>query len=107
MFTELENTINSITGGPSSDQAVPQIGSILSIAVIISNFFRIVGMGLAVVAMAYSFIMFASSTGDPDKIEKAQQGLLWSGVGIFVTLIAWVIKGILLRKFGISEDVVY
>ena len=103
MFDNLSKIMTGVAGGAGT---ASHLTDVPAVAVVIANFFLIVGMGLSLVSIALSFIQFASSSGDPERIEKAQQGLLWAAIGFVLAILAWTVKSVIIRAFG-AEDNVY
>ncbi len=54
---------------------------------------------IAVGALTWGGIMWASSAGDEEKIAKAKGFIKWSIFGFILTLIAWSIVAIVKRTF--------
>ena len=50
-----------------------------------------IGIPLIVLAIIYSGFLFVTAMGNPEKLTKAKDALLWSLVGAAVLLGAWAI----------------
>ena len=100
MFDLLGQVMNSFVSG---DRAVKQFSSIQGVVIAIANVFIIIAVGLSVVSMAFSFIQFVTSTGDPKLVEKAEQSILWAVIGFVVAFAAYAIKEIIVRMIGVGS----
>jgi hypothetical protein len=49
--------------------------------------------GLAIIMFIYAGIMFLTSSGDPGKLTKARDAVIWGAVGIVVALLSYGIIG--------------
>lgn len=74
---------------------------------LLANTFIIVAVGLSVAALAFGFVQMATSSGDPKNAERAQRAILWGALGIFIALIAYVLKNVLINAAGISSTAIY
>ncbi|MFC1625054.1 hypothetical protein ACFL15_01615 [Patescibacteria group bacterium] len=92
MFTQLKEIMGGVGGGGNFSSASGAFSVVASV-------FVVVGFGTALVAAAISFILFATSVGDKDNIKKAQDTLLWAGLGMIISLLAYVIKDLVMGLF--------
>lgn len=100
MFNILNNTIrNSGVESPELD--------IRGMFVVVLNVVIIIAFGVSFVMFAYSFIQFIMSTGDPKKLEKPKNAMVWSGLGMVIALSLLVIKGVVLRLLGYDEEIFF
>lgn len=56
--------------------------------------------GLVVIMIIYAGILFVTSAGDPSKITRARQAVLWAGVGVLVGLLAYAAVGFIKLIIG-------
>ena len=54
-----------------------------------------IGISIIVVMITYGGILFVTATGDPDKISKAKQAILWAIIGGVVIIAANAIKTVI------------
>lgn len=97
MFNYLEQIIGGVTGG---DKAVKHFSTVSGVVTAVANIFIVIGFGLTLVSMAFSFIQFATSAGDKDAFDRAKSTLSWAGIGFFIVLGAYLIKNIILGLMG-------
>ena len=64
-----------------------------------------VGVSIAIIAIAYAFLQYTTSAGDPDKISKAGRALIWAVIAAFVSLAAVAIKTGFFGALGAFESV--
>lgn len=64
----------------------------------------IIAFGVSFVMLAYSFIMFITSTGDPKAIEKPKSAVVWSIIGLVLATLLRSIKVILLKTLGYDSE---
>ncbi len=67
-----------------------------------ANIAIIISAGLATVSLAYSFVMYVTSAGDPKAAQKASRALTWGIIALIVTMVAWGIKTILFKLLNIK-----
>lgn len=59
-----------------------------------------VSLGLSVLVIVYSGILYTASGGDPKKIQEAKSHLTKAGVGLAISLLSFVIYNILTTVIG-------
>ena len=99
MYGILNNTMSNFLGG---DLAVSEFDTVSSIVAKAAYWLMFLAFGLSFVALAFSFIQFIISNGDVKNLEKAKTSLLWAGIGMFVTLLAYTAHRILINTLGVS-----
>ena len=57
-------------------------------------------VGLAVIMIIISGVLFVTAAGNPEKIVQARQAFLWAIVGIIVAIVAFSITTILAVAIG-------
>jgi len=57
--------------------------------------------GLAIIMFLYAGILFLIAEGDPSKLTKARQAVLWGVIGIVVGLLGYGIAGLLRSIVGV------
>ncbi|KKS66525.1 MAG: hypothetical protein UV35_C0012G0001, partial [candidate division WWE3 bacterium GW2011_GWB1_42_6] len=62
------------------------------LATMFANIAIIIGFGLALIGMAYSFVIFVTGGGDPKTVQRAKRSLTWSVIALLVSAGAWGIK---------------
>lgn len=62
------------------------------------NFFVGFSAVVAVIIIVVSGYMFMTSSGDPERIEKAQKGITAAVVGMIIVFLARVIVGFVLKE---------
>jgi len=97
MFAKLQDAMNAINGGNKAGA----FSSVMSLVHALANIFIVVALGLSFISIAFSFIQFITSTGDPKMVEKAERGLLWGGIGFILSLLAFSLLNILRNMAGI------
>lgn len=101
MFGVLNN-IEAANPAPSSFSN----WSVSAILGIILNIVIGVGFSLSIVGLAYSGIIYVTSSGDPKNARKAWDGFLWSAIAAMITLAAFVIKAVALNLFGVDTPAI-
>ena len=102
MFSQLEQVMRGVTSG---DKAVSRLGSVGNTAQLVANVFIIVAVGMSLSSIAYSFIQFATSTGDEDAVDKAKTTLTWGVLGMLMAVLAYTLKNLLLRTTGLDKEI--
>ena len=102
MFDDLENAINRAVTDPA-ERAV-QFTDIYSIASLVVNIFIAGAFSISTIGLAYAFIQFMMSHGDPKAVEKARNAAFWSALGIMLALLAVAIKNVVFRGFGATAN---
>jgi len=86
------------------DSGIPDPGfefsELLTVAV---NLVTVIGFGISFIMLAYSFIQFVVSTGDPKRTQKAQQAMMWSIIGMLVISLLQGIKYLIKDFLGVQE----
>ncbi|OGC68202.1 hypothetical protein A2415_02810 [candidate division WWE3 bacterium RIFOXYC1_FULL_39_7] len=101
MFQDLENSINRAV--PAGER-VTRIDDIYSLAAFIVNIFIGAAFGISLIGLAYAFIQFMMTHGDPKAVEKARNAAFWSILGIILSLLAVAIKNVVFRGFGSTAN---
>jgi hypothetical protein len=70
--------------------------------VLLANFFILVAAGLSVAALAFGFVLYATSSGDIKNTEKAQRAVLWGAIGIAISLAAFALEYVLTNATGVT-----
>jgi len=63
-----------------------------------------VGFSVGIISVAYSGILYATSSGDPKNTKKAWEVFLWGAIAFMVTLGSFVIKNAILVKLFQAES---
>lgn len=100
MFTILRNVID---GATESAQGPPGLNSVSGGAAIIINVLIGVTFSMSIIGIAYAFIEYIMSQGDPKRIAKAWNSLLWSVIAAMVTVAAIAIKNVLIHTFNVQS----
>jgi hypothetical protein len=99
MFLKLQQAMIGATGGKS----VAKLTTVSSFVILLANLFIIIAFGLSVVSLALSLVQFATSSGDPKQAQKAQNGIMWSVLGMIIALLAFALKAIFIKFAGIAD----
>jgi hypothetical protein len=83
--------------GILANPANQSLSAILAIAL---NVVVGVGVALSIIGVAYSGIIYITSSGDPKNTKKAWDGFLWSAIAAASTLLVFAIKIIALNALG-------
>ncbi len=73
------------------------IGWIISTAV---NVVTIIAFGVSFVMLAYAFVQFITSTGDPKRLAVPKSAITWSIVGLLLATLLQGIKLLILKTLG-------
>lgn len=73
------------------------------LAIVFANVFLIIGAGLSTIGLAYSFVLYLTSGGDPKAVQRAQRALFWSLVAMLVSAIAWGVKAVLFTMLDVKD----
>ncbi|HBI35806.1 MAG: hypothetical protein UU64_C0004G0053 [candidate division WWE3 bacterium GW2011_GWF2_41_45] len=98
-FKWSRNVVSSVPDAVNTNRFTNLAG----LATIFANIAIIIGFGLAIIAIAYSFVMFVTGGGDPKTVQKAKRALTWSIIGLLVSAGAWGIKYIFFNLLGIGD----
>lgn len=90
IFGTIQEQVNNMPGGDIS--LVATIGTVLSVV------FAVVGI-IAVVVVIVGGVYYSISMGDPGKIAKAKNTILYGMIGLVVSLLAFGIVNFVLRIF--------
>ncbi len=71
------------------------------------NVVTAIAFGVSFVMLAYSFILFITSTGDPKRVEKPKNAVTWSIVGLILSLALQGIKAVILSTLGYDSDLFF
>lgn len=86
-----------LTGEVALAQEAIESGSVDQVETFIRNVIRVVA-GLAGLVATGFFVLggftYITSSGNPEKLHKAKQTLLWSGIGLAIVIAAFVISNI-------------
>lgn len=96
MFNLLNKTITN-SGIVEPGFTGSRIGWVISTAFSTAS---VIAFGVSFVMLAYAFIQFITSTGDPKRMEKPKSAITWSILGLILATLLQGIKDILLRTLG-------
>ena len=91
---------------PETKKCVIQVANFLQTAdpnVVIGRVIKyIIGLSgtLALVMFMFGGIQWITSSGNPEKIKKGQNYMLWSAIGLIFTLTAYIFVNFVLKLFG-------
>ncbi|HLD51505.1 hypothetical protein A3K34_04495 [candidate division WWE3 bacterium RIFOXYC1_FULL_40_10] len=91
--------------GESEIPAPGHITSVWDIAAAIANFMTLMAAGLAIAGLAYAFVQYATSQGDPKAVDRAQKAVTGSVVAFVVTFLLWSIRRIIIGT--LTQEGVY
>jgi hypothetical protein len=97
MFKELENTIGEVN---SDFKPAAGFGTIEGLANGLANLAIGAGISIAIIFLAYGFIQFLLTEGDPKRMQTARNAVLWSIVAFFAAAMAAGIKSALFKTVG-------
>ena len=100
-FTILEDSLKFLDGRKTD------FSDVGSMAIAVANLLIILAFGVSFVMLAYALIQFSTSTGDPKRMEKPQNALVWSVIGMVVSLALFGIKNLILRLLGLDSGIFY
>ncbi len=93
-FNPLESSCDQISNSSSSEVCAPAgsdddlVSGEKSIFLVIADILTIAAGAVAVVMVIISGITMITSSGDPAKVKKARDTIIYSVVGIFVVLLS-------------------
>ncbi len=103
-FDNLQLVIgNSGIGGVS-----PFIGdsySLYSVIYLGVNVVIVLAIGISLIAIAYSFLKFIMSQGDPKAVQEAKTSLTWAVIAFLIGVFTFTIKTIVMKLFGINSAI--
>ena len=79
-----------------------QYTEVQSFVGLVANTFVVIAIGISIAMLAFGFLQMATSSGDPKNTERAQRTLLWGAVGMLISLLAYVLKIVLLNAASIG-----
>ena len=86
---------DSLPGSPSKNGSATTIASSSEIQLVLQIIFGLIG-SLAVLMIIISGVRYITSAGDPQKVNKAKDGILYSLIGIVVAASAEAIVAFVL-----------
>jgi hypothetical protein len=92
--------LTRIPAGPTPAFPITSFENILGI---ILNVVMGVGFSISLISIAFSGILYVTSSGEPKNTAKAWSGFLWGAIAGMVTLFAFVIKAAVLGLVGVSN----
>ncbi|AHB40625.1 TPA: hypothetical protein DHW62_02445 [candidate division WWE3 bacterium] len=98
-FEWLESAVSSVPIAVETNKGTNLTG----LAVMFANVAVIIGFGVSLIGLAYSFIIYITSGGDPKSVQRAQRSATWSILGLLVSLAAWGIKTVLLNLLNVTD----
>lgn len=98
-FEWLESAVSSVPVAVNTNSGTNLTG----LAVMFANVAVIIGFGVSLIGLAYSFIIYVTSGGDPKSVQRAQRSATWSILGLLVSLAAWGIKTVLLKLLNVAN----
>ena len=101
MFNILEKVYDK-SGMTSEERLETRFPSVGAVFGFVANFVLAVAMGVSVAGLAYSFVLLVLSAGDEKSVKKAYQGVLYSTIGIFISLVAFTLRRVLINTAGID-----
>lgn len=99
--------IENINTDPKLDIEAKDIASIQNISSLVAFFlFIVTGIGIAVVFvnLGLAFFGYISSSGEPKKLEKSNNHLIYTLIGLLIVLFSWTIRGAILRIIGMNPE---
>jgi len=99
--------IENINTDPKLDIEAKDIASIQNISSLVAFFlFIVTGIGIAVVFvnLGLAFFGYISSSGEPKKLEKSNNHLIYTLIGLLIVLFSWTIRGAILRVIGMNPE---
>ena len=98
-FEWLRSAVSSVPIAVETNRGTDLTG----LAVMFANIAVIIGAGVSLIGLAYSFIIYITSGGDPKTVQRAQRSVTWSVIGLLVSLAAWGIKTILFGLLNVKD----
>lgn len=99
------NILNEVIDNSGIANPVPSGSAIVWVVTRAVNIVSFIAFGVSFVMLAFSFVQFTISTGDPKKVEKPKSALTWSIIGLVLALALQAIKSILIDILGYDEGV--
>ncbi|OGC39071.1 hypothetical protein A3K42_00685 [candidate division WWE3 bacterium RBG_13_37_7] len=97
---DILNSVQGQTGAPES-AGFTGIGQGLAIAF---NVVMGIGIGIGFASLAYAFILYILSQGDPKAVQRAFNAVTWSIIAICVTIGSWLAKNLALNALGVTDS---
>lgn len=69
----------------------------------ILNYVYVVMGTVAVVTILYNAMMYLMSEGDPSRVKRATQGILFAAIGLVIILLATLITNFIFTTIGAAE----
>lgn len=101
MFRDLSNIISQPV--ITENERLTRYTSLSSIIAIVVNFIIGVGFSLSMIGIAYAFIQFIMSQGDPKVQKVARDALAFSIIAMMISLMTVAIKTVVFRAAGVSS----
>lgn len=87
------NGLNSVNNGQATTDLQGSIGSILSVV------YTVIGI-VAVVMIILGGVNYAMSQGDPGKVKKGKDTIMYGIIGLIIVLLAFAITNFVLTNIG-------
>ncbi len=94
MFNALNETFGKVD---SNYKSSAQFSSFESLANLIGNLMLGAGLSIGVICLAYAFIQFTTTLGDPKKMRDAKYAALLSAISMLVALLGYAIRSALFK----------
>ena len=98
-FEWLESAVSSVPIAVETNKGTNLTG----LAVMFANVAIIIGAGVSLIGLTYSFVIYVTSGGDPKSVQRAQRAATWSILGFVVSLAAWGIKTVLVNLLNVNQ----
>lgn len=103
MFNALEDIFTQATAGGSPTEKVTHISTLTDLLGVGANIVIAIAFSMSLVGLAYGFVLYVMSTGDPKNTQKAFQLVLYSLIGLVVTVLSFALKTAFINTVGVTD----
>lgn len=99
MFDELNKVYQQVNPGFNP---APGLGTPQGFSGFVANLMIAIAISMSFIMMAWAFVQFLLTQGDPKNIQKAHRALWYSIVALLVSALAVAIKSAFFRSIGLG-----
>jgi len=102
--TDELNPIDILTNENVGITDFTQIGNISTLVGFILNIFIGLGIAVILVCTSFAFVGYITSSGDPKQLEKNNNYLIFSLIGLVIVILSWTVRSAILFTLGVDVD---
>ena len=103
MFDGLNNIFNHSGLDPVGSATISRYDSFSKLGAAALNIIMAVSFAISIITLAYAFIQYILSGGNPEKTKKAWDAFLYSVIAGAISIGTLALRAMILRAFGVNE----